>query len=727
MTTDTQDLLQRAFADGHLQLITSGKTEKIRYVAVNVSEKWSDPEEKVRAAYYAELIYRYGYAPECIGVEVTVPDRTLVDRADLVVFRDKEQTKPFGVIECKRDAVSDTEFKQAVEQAFGNGHAHKFRAEYIGVIAGQTRAFYDCSDKFGALEREANIVADLPIQYGKPEEFKYYKNAFPKPDIGAVSRDDLIKTIRKCHQTLWGGGRLSPPMAFGELTKLIFLKTRDEKTPRKKGQPYEFQIKTNETPQRLATRIKAMYAIERQKEPDVFNDDIKIDDTTLKNVVLHLEGVNLTATDLDTKGVAFEQFMDGFFKGDFGQYFTPRNIIAFAIQILDIKADDTVMDPACGSGGFLLHALDHVRKLADDYFPGEGGGDGKEESGRHRDYWHSFAEKRLFGIEINEEIARVAKMNMIVHDDGHTNVIGNDALEPLAAIAKKNQGMFDILGLYRETVINNETGKPEEIIKRDESKGFAKIPANPPFGAVIKDELHSYLSSYELSRYVAKSGGKDEDDAEDTSADPTAGKKAIKQRASVKTEIIYCERVWQLLKPGGQAAVVLPDGLLTNASLQGVRDWILERFKVLAVVSLPQFAFAHFGAGVKSWYSWRSARPTCPPPTKRSSSCPWPKTSATTPPAAPPTRWKCWTRRQRRRAPSASAATCSTGRWLSTGCPARARSPATGPSVTAMSSPAAACLVNTPSSSATPNLFSSSPRPRRAASLLCGAAGGCSR
>lgn len=580
MTNQSENHLQKAFADGHLQLITSGRAEKIRYVAVNHTETWSDPEEKVRASYYAELIYRYGYAPECIGVEVTVPDRTPVDRADLVVFRDKGRTKPFGVIECKRDGVSDTEFKQAVEQAFGNGHAHKFRAEYIGVIAGQTRAFYDCSDKFGVLEREANIVADLPVQYGKPEEFKYYYKCPPKPDISAVSRDDLIKTIRKCHQTLWGGGRLSPPMAFGELTKLIFLKTRDEKTPRKKCEPYDFQIKTNETPQRLATRIKAMYAIERQKEPDVFNDDIKIDDITIRNVVLHLEGVNLTATDLDTKGVAFEQFMDGFFKGDFGQYFTPRNIIAFATQMLDIQADDFVMDPACGSGGFLLHSLDHVRKLASEYYD--------DDSKEHFDYWHSFAEKRLFGIEINEEIARVAKMNMIVHDDGHTNIIGNDALEPLASIGRKNAAFAAIVG------VDPTTGK------RDESKGFDKIPTNPPFGAVIKDDLHSYLSSYELSRYIAKGGGKDEDDAEDTNADYKAGKKAVKQRSSVKTEIIYCERVWQLLKPGGQAGVVLPDGLLTNASLQGVRDWILERFRVLAVVSLPQFAFAHFGAGVKS-------------------------------------------------------------------------------------------------------------------------------
>ena len=577
---EDQEFLRRAFADGHLHLIASGRIEKNRYVAVNHSEKWSDPEEKVRAAYFAELIYRYGYRPECIGVEVTVPDRTPADRADLVIFSDKKRTKPYAVIECKHDGVSDAEFRQAVEQAFGNGQAHKFRAEYIGVVAGQTRAFYDCSDKFGVLEREANIVADMPIQYGKPEEFKYYKNAFPKPDIGAVSRDGLIKTIRKCHQTLWGGGRLSPPMAFGELTKLIFLKTRDEKTPRIKGQPYEFQIKTNETPERLATRIKAMYARERQNEPDVFSEDIKIDDTTLKNMVLHLESVNLTATDLDTKGVAFEQFMDGFFKGDFGQYFTPRNIIAFSIQMLGIQAGDFVMDPACGSGGFLLHALDHVRRQASEYY--------EENSGEHFDYWHSFAEKRLFGVEINEEIARVAKMNMIVHDDGHTNIIGNDALEPLAAIARKNAAFAAIVG------VDAETGQ------RDESKGFSKITTNPPFGAVIREDIHSYLPEYELSRYVAKGGGKNENDAEDDRADFGAGRKAIKQRASVKTEIVYCERVWQLLKPGGQAAVVLPDGLLTNASLQEVRDWILGRFKVLAVVSLPQFAFAHFGAGVKS-------------------------------------------------------------------------------------------------------------------------------
>ena len=175
-------------------------------------------------------------------------------------------------------------------------------------------------------------------------------------------------------------------------------------------------------------------------------------------------------------------------------------------------------------------------------------------------------------------------MNMIVHDDGHTNIIGHDALEPLGAIAPQERHLCQGHGHLPRQRINPETGKVEDVVKRDESKGFYKIPTNPPFGAVIKDDLHAYLKSYELSRYVGKGGGKDEDDPEDAAADHKAGKKSIKQRASVKTEVIYCERIWQLLKPGGQAAVVLPDGLLTNASLQGVRDWLLERFKVLAVV-----------------------------------------------------------------------------------------------------------------------------------------------
>jgi len=142
-----------------------------------------------------------------------------------------------------------------------------------------------------------------------------------------------------------------------------------------------------------------------------------------------MEGINFTKTDLDTKGVAFEQFMDAFFKGDFGQYFTPREIIAFAVEMMQPGNEELVLDPACGSGGFLLYALDHVRREAAEYYPDHESD--PQDTQDHFRYWHDFAEKRLFGIEINDEIARVAKMNMIVHDDGHTNVVGADVLDKL--------------------------------------------------------------------------------------------------------------------------------------------------------------------------------------------------------------------------------------------------------------------------------------------------------
>jgi type I restriction enzyme M protein len=540
--------LERAFEKGYASLSGDGTKQRITYAAVNHSERFSDPEEQVRAEYWAELIFRYGYEPSRIGVDVTVPDRTPKDAADLVVFHDDARSSPFAVIECKRDGVTDAEFVQAVEQACGNGTWAKFRAKYVGVIAGQTRRFLDFTEKYGVLEREANIIADLPKQYGKPEEWRFRKAT--KDDIQPVSKETLIATIKKCHQTLWGGGRLSPPMAFGELCKLLFVKIQDEKTPRMNGHPYEFQIKTHEPSRKLAERIKAIYDIAKKRDPQVFTDTIRIDDATLRTLVSHIEAVNFSKTDLDTKGVAFEQFMDGFFKGDFGQYFTPREIIAFAVEMMRPRADDLVLDPACGSGGFLLYALDQVRREADDYHD--------PDSVEHYKHWHDFAEKNLYGIEINDEIARVAKMNMILHDDGHANVAGEDALD-----------------------------RPDAIRKRTGNNGFAEgrfdlILTNPPFGAQVALTERPYLPDFDLAN---------QEDAK--------GKR--KPRKNQKTEILFIERVCQFLKPAtGRAAVVLPDGILTNSSLQYVRDFLLERFQLLAVVSLPQTAFAHFGAGVKA-------------------------------------------------------------------------------------------------------------------------------
>ena len=385
--------------------------------------------------------------------------------------------------------------------------------------------------------RVENIIADIPVRYGRVEEWRY-KKGDPNWDLQVIEMLDLIRALEKCHDTLWQGGRLEPTTAFNELSKILFVKIRDEKQARRRGTPYDFQIKTHERPKSVADRIKGLYQEAKAQDPQVFTEDIRVDDSRLFSVVNHLQGINLNATELDVKGVAFERFLGSYFKGDMGQYFTPREVVEFMVKMAAPHHEEHVLDPACGSGGFLLHAMDRILKQASEFYP--------EGTPEHYTHWHDFAEKRLFGIEVNDSIARVAKMNMIIHDDGHSNVIGNDALVN-----------FDIL--YNQ--------------HRDFKKEtFDLILTNPPFGATVKKEESPYLDNYNLS----------------------------KGKPSQKTEILFLERCFDFLKwETGELAIILPDGILNNSSLQYVRDYIEQHFQILAIVSLPQTAFSHYGAGVK--------------------------------------------------------------------------------------------------------------------------------
>jgi type I restriction enzyme M protein len=565
--------LEHALKDGFVKMVGEGKQQKIKYLAVNHTERYADPEEQIRAEFWAELIYRLDYRPERIGVEVTVPRRTPADRADLVIYKDDERKEPYAVIECKKDGITDSEFSQAIEQACGNRAS--LGASFAGIVAGGTRHFLDFT-RAKSQERQKNIIADLPTRYGAPPEFRFYKGDKNR-DLVAVPREELRAVIRKCHQTLWEGGKRSPITAFGEFSKIIFVKIRDEvDRKRAKGEPYAFQRRTSETADELAARIHQLYLAEQAREPGVFKNKIEVDDRVLAQVVEHLQSISFNHTDLDTKGVAFEEFMGGFFKGDFGQFFTPRELIAFCVQMLQPTVDDLIIDPACGSGGFLLHALDYVRSEATRRYPDHETDPDQREA--WKDYWHSFAKNNLFGIEINEEIARVAKMSMIIHDDGHTNIVDYDALNFMDALRKE---------------------------KRELKPGaFDLVLTNPPFGAVVKDTEKGgkYLDQFELRYWIGKATtNTDADETALDDQDAKRGAKAIKARASVKTEILFLERVWNFLKPGtGRAAIVVPDGILTNSSLQGVRNWVMEHFQILAVVSLPQFAFQHYDAGVKA-------------------------------------------------------------------------------------------------------------------------------
>ena len=432
---------------------------------------------------------------------------------------------------------------------------------------------------FGGMERENNREPDIP-KFGKADSaaYRFTKGGVDGFDLETVQENELTRKFKQAHDALWAGGKRNPAEAFDELDKLIFCKIWDERRPRKAGDPYDFQVFKNDKEGALKKRIQAIYEEGRKKDPEVFQEGIRLSNAELQTVVGYLADTNLSETDLDSKGRAFETFMTGFFRGEFGQYFTPRNIVKFIVDALPITNDSAVIDTSCGSGGFLLHALDKVRRKADQmaeegYFQKDGH--------QHRDHWHDFAENNLYGIEISEGIARTAKMNMIIHDDGHTNVISHDGLESIEAMrqATGNQGFA--------------------------SDSFDFIITNPPFGSKVKLAEKSYLQNYDLGR-------KDIDWIDAKLKNVRVVQKDIgggevirlsftdKHRDQQTTEVLFLEQCHRFLKPGGYMAMVIPDSILTNSSMQYVRDWIEEHWRIVSVVSLPQFAFAANGAGVKS-------------------------------------------------------------------------------------------------------------------------------
>lgn len=382
-----------------------------------------------------------------------------------------------------------------------------------------------------------------------------------------VTESELTRRFRQAAQVLWGAGKFDAFQAFDEFHKLIFCKLWDERRSRRQGEPYDFQViaehpvgKSGEalreamelqTNEALLARVKALYELGRERDPTLFQEPIRLNASKLRAVVACLEDVDLSNTDLDSKGRAFETFLGSFFRRTGGQYFTPRPIVKFMVDVLPITHKSLVLDVAAGSGGFLWHVLDKVgRQLDHRYKPG---------TARNDAIKRNFAERNLYGIEINERIARVAKMHMFVHGNNHANIVACDGLLPI-----------------------------EEIAARTGNSGFARsrfdlIVTNPPFGSVIKRIERDYLNQcYFATR----------------EADWLNPKSRAFMLPKQTTEVIFIEQCWNFLTAGGYLAIVIPNGLTNNPSLQHVREGIMDLFRLVAVVSLPDHAFMPTGAGV---------------------------------------------------------------------------------------------------------------------------------
>lgn len=563
-----------------MDLLTEGAKKKLirledsdKYIVYAHQQKrrnFANPEERVQAEAFLQLVLTYGYPVQRIRQFVPVQMGTETKEADIIVYADDAHESPLIIVECKKESVSELEFSRASDQAVSYAVAEG--AKYVWITSKLKNEYFEIPAR---RPRGRVTIPDVP-QFGVQDlaQFKFAKaggttktgqKLFP---LEPVSESELTRRFQQAHQALWGGGELNPSEAFDELDKLIFCKLWDERKPRKAGEAYDFQIiaerpkgdseeerkRANDaTNRKLLERLNTLYEEGRKKDPEVFKDGIRLSAGKARTVVSYLEGINLSDTDLDSKGRAFETFMGSFFRGDFGQYFTPRPVVKFIVDVLPIKHDSMVLDTSCGSGGFLLHALDKVRRSADEYFP--------RGSDKHYRHWHDFAQHNLYGIEINEQIARTAKMNMIIHDDGHTNVVAADGLLP-----------------------------PEEIRLKTGNKGFADgrfdfVITNPPFGSTVKQTERAYLHQYRLAT---------------KQVDWLNPKSRTAERPGQDTEVLFIEQCGRYLGTGGYLAIVVPDGILTNSTLQYVRDEMEDVFKVVAIVSLPQTTFTATGAAVKS-------------------------------------------------------------------------------------------------------------------------------
>jgi len=495
-------------------------------------ERRLTPEERVRLRLIQELVERYGYLTSHIDIEVTVPRRTPEDRADVVVYRNSELTDPFVVAETKRDGLTAADKTQAIEQGFGN--ANSLRAPFLLIVAGDEEWAFNVFD-FPSQERIRNRIPSIPRQYGTAPQYRFARGG-GQWELRAVDLAELNMAFQRCHDSIWQGGRLNPAQSFDEMSKLLFTKYYDEKRTGA-GEFYRFQIGTNETEELVASRTARLFEEARRHQQSAFRDSLILPSHIIYTVVESLQHINLQETDIDAKGRAFEKFLSDTFKGQLGQYFTPRNIVQFMVKMVRPQEDDMVLDPACGSAGFLLYSLDYVRKEAERRY---------DQAQAIRAYME-FAARHIYGIEINDLIARVAIAGMLLNDDGSSHILCENALRA------------------QPTAIVNWWVRPQ---------GYDIILTNPPFGAIESE--NTILHNYEL-------GSRD------------------RSRSRQKTEILFIERCFQLLGPGGILGIVLPDGILANKSLNYVRQFMKTNFVIKAVVSLPDFAFKPSAdVGIKS-------------------------------------------------------------------------------------------------------------------------------
>lgn len=394
-----------------------------------------------------------------------------------------------------------------------------------------------------------------------------------KDNDSLFSRSKFSEVLHACHNIIRNNDKLSPEASFDEISKILFIKIQYERTNHNVFSKDVYEklkvdyLKSNNSSSSYYLSLFEMTK-DKYKADGLFGDyeTLRIRENSFVEILKELEQYDLSRISDDIKGIAFEQFLGKTFRGELGQFFTPRTIVDFMVSVISPKEDELVCDPCCGSGGFLIKVFEFVKeKIMSD--------DTKSETEKLKRI-KSLASEQIFGTDANPRMARTAKMNMIMHGDGHSGVHHHD-------------GLLNVNGIFENR--------------------FDVILTNPPFGARLSKSLlvsaeDQYKDEEQIKKYISRFGEnyqKALGQVTENIGKPIAELYKTSKYGSM-TEVVFVERCLNLLKPGGRMAIILPEGVLSNNNLVKFREFVESKAKIISIVSLPLDVFAKSGASVKT-------------------------------------------------------------------------------------------------------------------------------
>ena len=377
--------------------------------------------------------------------------------------------------------------------------------------------------------------------------------------------------FKTCHNHIYATDGLQKQPAFFELLKLIFCKTLDEQSVERS---LEFYARSGEraNPDGQLTvekRISKIFRKVKEQFPQIFepNDEIKLQPRSLAWIVSELQPYSLLETQVDVKGKAYEELVGANLRGDRGEFFTPRNIMHMAVKMVNPKRDEKVCDTSCGTGGFLVIAMNHVIEQLKVEVEKERGIPESEwtdhQKSTVRDRIKEIAASNFYGFDLNPDLVRATKMNMVMNNDGSGNIYQNNSLLP------PHEWSPDLKKQLAEAL----RIEADSITNANSIEFFDVIVTNPPFGSKIPVKDSHILDQFDIGHRWRKHG-------------ETDWTMSNKLKTSVPPEQLFIERCLQFLKPGGRLAIVLPDSILGNPGLGYIRQWLLENTRIIASVDL---------------------------------------------------------------------------------------------------------------------------------------------